>query len=110
MIQRLMFALLASAVPATALSAQPATAQATNADARLKSLYDDYARCDAKERGYGENAERGELQALDYLPRVDAGTQERRAAFRREMLAKLKAIDLDQLSPPEKVNAAVFRT
>ncbi len=109
MIQRLMFALLVSAVPTTSLPGQPAPAQATTADARLKALYDAYARWDAKEGGYGENAT-GEQQALDYLPRVDAAAQERRAAYRRDMLAKLDAIPLNQLSPAEQVNAAVFRT
>ncbi|MEO7602634.1 MAG: DUF885 family protein, partial [Sphingomicrobium sp.] len=72
-------------------------------------LYDAYARWDAKEGGYGEDAG-GEQQALDYLPRVDAAAQERRASYRRDMLAKLEAIPLNQLSPAEKVNAAVFRT
>ena len=109
MIQRLMFALLVSAVPTTSLPGQPAPAQATTADARLKALYDAYARWDAKEGGYGENAT-GEQQALDYLPRVDAAAQERRAAYRRDMLAKLDAIPLNQLSAAEQVNAAVFRT
>jgi uncharacterized protein (DUF885 family) len=110
MIPRLMFALLVCGVPPTALAAQSAPAPATSADARLKALYDDYARWDAKEGGYGENAEGGELQALDYLPRIDAATQQRRAAYRRDVLARLDAIPLDQLSPAEQVNAAVFRT
>ena len=109
MIQRLMFALLVSAVPATPAVAQPALAQATSADARLKALYDAYAHWDAKEGGFGEDA-KGEQQALDYLPRADAAAQDRRAAFRRDMLAKLDAIPLNQLSAAEKVNAAVFRT
>lgn len=109
MIQRLLFALLISVVPATSLAAQSASSQATTADARLKALYDAYARWNAKESAYGE-AEGGEEQTLDYLPRVDAAAQERRAAYRRDMLAKLEAIPLNQLSPAEQVNAAVFRT
>ena len=109
MIQRLAFALLASAVPAAALPAQAAPAEAASADGRLKALYDDYARWDAREGGYGEDS-KGEQQALDYLPRVDVAAEEKRAAFRRDMLAKLAAIPLNQLSPAEQVNAAVFRT
>ena len=54
MFQGLMFALLVSAIPATALPAQPAPVQAATADARLKALYDAYARWDAKEGGYDE--------------------------------------------------------
>ena len=109
MIQRLLFALLVSAVPVTVTVAQPAPAQAASADARLKALYDAYARWDAKEGGYAEDS-KGEPQPLGYLPRVDAAAHDRRAAFRRDMLAKLDAIPLAQLSPAEQVNAAVFRT
>ena len=109
MIRRLLLALLVSAVPASAALAQPAPAQATSADARLRALYDAYARWDAREGGYGEDAA-GEQQPLDYLPRVDRSAHERRAAFRRDMLAKLDAIPLNQLSSAEQVNAAVFRT
>ena len=109
MIRSLLFALLVSAVPATALAQQPAPAQASSADAQLKALYDAYARWDAKEGGYDEGAN-GEPQPLGYHPRVDAASQEQRAAYRRAMLAKLDAISLGQLSPPEQVNAAVFRT
>lgn len=87
----------------------PTRQTATPADLQLRALYDAYARWDAKEGGYGEDSA-GEQQPLDYLPRADAAAQERRAAYRRDMLAKLDAIPLGQLSPAEQVNAAVFRT
>ena len=108
-IRRLLFALLVSTVPATVAAAQSLPAQAATADAQLKALYDAYARWDAKEGGYDEGPG-GEPQPLDYHPRVDAASQERRAAFRRDMLAKFDALALNQLSPAEQVNAAVFRT
>ena len=109
MIRPLLIALLLATVPAVASGAQPAAVQANSADAQLKALYDAYARWDAREGGYGEDA-KGEPQPLDYLPRVDAATQQRRAAFQRDMLAKLNAIPHGQLSAAEQVNAAVFRT
>ena len=102
--------LIAATVPLVSpLAAQPAPAAATTADQKLKALYDAYATWVAKEGGYGESAE-GEQQALDYLPRVDLAAQERRAIYRREMLGRLNAIPLANLSPPEQVNAAVLRT
>ena len=82
MIHRFAFALLAFRRPSVDFAAQVAPPQAASADGQLKALYDAYARWDAKEGGYGEDAE-GEQQALDYLPRVDAAAQERRAAFRQ---------------------------
>ena len=81
----------------------------TSADARLKALYDDYAAWDAKESGYFENA-RGEIESTSYLQRVDEASQLRRAAHLKELLAQLDTIQTAQLSPDEKVNAAVFRT
>ena len=46
----------------------------------------------------------------NYPPKVDAATQERRAAHLRDLLARLNAIPEGQLSSEEKVNAAIFRT
>jgi uncharacterized protein (DUF885 family) len=109
MIHTLLFALLVSAAPPTAPAMKSVPAQAATADSRLKALYDAYARWDAREGGYSEDS-KGQPQPLDYLPRVDAAAQERRAAYQRDMLAKLNAIPLGQLSPAEQVNAAVFRT
>ena len=93
-----------------AIAAPPAKhlAQST-ADARLKALYDGYAAWDAKEFGYFENA-RGETESAAYLPHVDEASQLRRAAHLKQLLAKLNAIPVAQLSPAEQVNAAVFRT
>lgn len=100
----------AALVPAAALAAAPARqATPSNADRRLKALYDGYAAWDAKESGVFED-ERGNIKPLDYLPRVDAATQQRRAAHLQQLLDQLNAIPKAQLSSDEQVNAAVFRT
>jgi uncharacterized protein (DUF885 family) len=92
-------------------SSAPLEAQAarTAADLKLQSLYDGYANWEAKEYGYFED-ERGETKPLNYLPKVDAASQLRRAAHLRMLLGQLNAIPAEQLSPDERVNAAVFRT
>jgi uncharacterized protein (DUF885 family) len=87
----------------------PAPAAATSADARLRALYNGYSAWDAKESGYFED-ERGELKPSDYLARVDVQSQLRRAARIKELLDQLSTIPVAQLSPAERINAAVFRT
>jgi uncharacterized protein (DUF885 family) len=96
-------------VPVAAQSAPARAAAQASADARLKALYDGYAAWDAKESGVVQNPE-GETKPADYLPRVDPATQQRRAPHLQELLTQLNAIPSAQLSPSEKVNAAVFRT
>ena len=44
------------------------------------------------------------------IPRVDAASQFRRAAHLKMLLDRLNAIQPEQLSPDERINAAVFRT
>src|SRR5438445_7960862 len=106
--------LLASvcAVPA-AVQAQtpPAAAQPapSAADLKLRALYDGYSAWDAKEGGYFEDA-RGENKPTDYLPHVDEASQFRRAQHLKDLLDQVNAISAAQLSPDERVNAAVFRT
>jgi len=105
-------ALTAAWIAAPAIAQAPAAthqAAPTAADRRLKALYDGYAAWDAKESGNFQDS-RGETKPADYLPRVDAATQQRRAAHLRDLLKQLNAIPVAQLSPEEKVNAAVFRT
>lgn len=99
----------ASAVPLPVQAAPVRPATENSADARLKALYDGYAAWDAKESAVFENS-RGEVEAADHLPKVDSASQQRRAAHLQELLAKLNAIPEAQLSPGERVNAAVFRT
>ena len=97
----------ARAEPAAAPVLQSAPSRV--ADSRLKALYDGYSTWDAKESGYFLDS-RGELKPTDYLPRIDAATQETRAAHLKELLTQLNAIPEAQLSVGERVNAAVFRT
>ena len=106
-----LFAALAAAVPGASVHAQtpaPQTAPESEADRRLKQLYDAYSTWDAKEFGYFEDS-RGENKPADYLPRVDPATHLRRAAFLRQTLADLDRIPTIALSTEEQVNAAVLR-
>jgi uncharacterized protein (DUF885 family) len=107
------FAIVSAATVAAPAHAQtPAVAHQpapSAADRMLRALYDGYAAWDAKESGNFQDS-RGETKPADYLPRVDAATQQRRAAHLQDLLKQLDAIPVAQLSPPEKVNAAVFRT
>ncbi len=91
--------------------AAPATKSAvrSDADVRLRALYDGYAAWEDKEFGFFENA-RGERERKDYLPHVDQASEQRRAAHLKEVLAQLEAIPAAELSPDEQVNAAVLRT
>ena len=102
--------LLGTAVvlPCTA-QAQTMSVQPGTADARLRALYDSYSSWDAKESEQFQDS-RGETKPTAHLPHVDAASQLRRAAHLRELLEQLNAIPMQQLSPVEQVNSAVFRT
>jgi uncharacterized protein (DUF885 family) len=103
--------LLGASILGAPARAAPVSANSprTSADARLKALYDGFAEWQAKEFGYFENA-RGESEQTGHLTHVDTPSQLRRAAHERDLLAQLNAIPTAQLSPDERVNAAVFRT
>lgn len=111
MAKTLLLAAAAAFLLPTGVWAQPAPAAAQRpaADAKLRALYDGYAAWDAKESEQFEDA-RGETKPTAHLPHVDEATQLRRAAYVRDLLSQLNAIPLQQLSPDEQVNAAVFRT
>jgi uncharacterized protein (DUF885 family) len=98
------------ALCAPAMAAPPAKPAAQpSADARLKALYDAYAKWDAQESGQFFNS-KGELDPADHLPRVDTPSQLRRKAHIEDVLRQLDTIPAGQLSSAEQVNAAVFRT
>ncbi|WP_336959988.1 DUF885 domain-containing protein [Sphingobium aquiterrae] len=100
-------ALALTASQASAQQAAPAPQAAGPADARLKALYErewTWRQAEGLRGGRG-----GDEAGLDHLPKVDAATQARHLAYWRQALAELDTIPLDQLSPEEKVNAAVFR-
>ena len=103
-------ALLALAIvqPVSALAQDPPPA-ATEADRRLKALYEGYADWTQKEYGFFEDA-KGENQSAGYLAKVDTATQLARAEYLKRVLAQLDAIPTAQLSPGERVNAGVLRT
>jgi uncharacterized protein (DUF885 family) len=88
---------------------QPQQAARSEADQRLKALYEGYAAWQLKEAGYFEDAD-GASKPANYLERVDRDTQARRAAHLGGLLMQLNAIPAAQLPGDEKVNAAVLRT
>ncbi|MFC7498236.1 DUF885 domain-containing protein [Enterovirga sp. GCM10030262] len=98
---------IALAAPATAQTAS-ATAEAAGADARLRALYD--AEWAWRMNEYHRVKQDEDWVAGDRLPDVDAAAQSRRLAYLEKTLAQLQAIPVDQLSPEERINAAVFRT
>ena len=98
---------IALAAPATAQTAS-ATAEAGGADARLRALYD--AEWAWRMNEYHRVKQDEDWVAGDRLPDVDAAAQSRRLAYLEKTLAQLQAIPFDQLSPEERINAAVFRT
>ena len=97
------------ALPAHAQAPAAGQQAATSADRRLQALYDAYGAWAAREFEYFEDA-RGETKPTGRLASVDAASQLRRAAYERQLLEQLNAIPEEQLSGPERVNAAVFRT
>ena len=102
-------ALLTATSPSLVHAQAPAApVAATSADARLKALYEAYADWDQKESGFFVDA-KGENKPASYLPKVDPATQLARAKFEQGLLDQLNAIPVADLSPPEKVNAAVLR-
>ncbi|WP_129794562.1 DUF885 family protein [Sphingosinicella sp. CPCC 101087] len=99
--------LLLSAVPLASASGQVPAAQAGSADARLRALYDAEWEWRSEEFGFGED---GYSFGGASLPSVAPEAQERRLRYWSQTLAQLERIPVDQLSPEEKINAAVFRT
>lgn len=83
--------------------AAPATAQTASAVARLKALYE--AEWERLSKEYSRDGEEGSS-----LPAVDAASQRERLAAAQKALAELDKVPADQLSPEERINAAVFRT
>jgi uncharacterized protein (DUF885 family) len=50
------------------------------------------------------------LASDDHLPKVDAASEQARIAYWTKTLAALDRVPVEQLSPEERINAAVFRT
>jgi uncharacterized protein (DUF885 family) len=101
-------ALVAQPVLARPQAATPAVA-ATSADARLRAIYD--AEWAWRQKEFARLASDAPFSGgSDHLQRVDAASQEARLAYWTKTLAALNKIPVDQLSPEEQINAAVFRT
>jgi uncharacterized protein (DUF885 family) len=107
---RLALAALCLAAPAAALAQlQPAAAPApSSADARLKALYD--AEWAWRREQEGTLPGQGPGALADHLMSVTPAAQQARLAYWERALAELNTIPADQLSPEERINAAVFRT
>ena len=80
-----------------------------SADARLKALYEREWNWRQQELGRVKDASGRWVDGADHFPRVDAKTQAAHLAYWTDVLAQLDKIPADQLSPEEKINAAVFR-
>ncbi|MDH5835617.1 DUF885 domain-containing protein [Luteimonas kalidii] len=93
-------------MPATAV--EPAAgASASAADLALRALYErEWA---WRQQEFAREKIDGRWQASSRLPSVAPDDWERRAAYWTQVLEALDAIDPAQLSPAERVNAAVFR-
>lgn len=86
--------------------AQQAASAPQSADARLKALYDGYWAWAQADDG---RVKQGDRWVGMHLPDVSVPAQEKRIAYWRQTMATLDTIPVDQLSPEEKINAAVFR-
>lgn len=106
-------AALCAAFPAAALAQTPAAPAAsapapTSADQRLRQLYE--AEWEWRREQEGRLPGQGPGAAADHLPSVTPEAEQARLAYWERTLAELDTIPVDQLSPEERINAAVFRT
>src|SRR5690606_14743236 len=101
---------LSVAVAAPAAMAAPQDAPsgpASPAVAKLQALYTgEWA---WRQREFAYQQVDGEWKPSDHFPSVTPEAWKRRAAYRKQVLAQLDAIDVQALPHEEQVNAAVFR-
>ncbi|WP_129791654.1 DUF885 family protein [Sphingosinicella sp. CPCC 101087] len=108
-------ALMACLAPAAASAIQSPTGgqqqalqgESGSADERLRRLYE--AEWQWRQAEFGRTEGHGAGAAADHLPRVNAEAQQARLAYWERALAELDAIKTEELSPEERINAAVFR-
>jgi uncharacterized protein (DUF885 family) len=79
-----------------------------SADAKFEAIYTAEWKW-RQEQFPGSDDEGADAAMADHLPRVDAKSQAARLKYWNEVLAKLAAIQVDQLSPDNRVNYAVYR-
>lgn len=101
---RLNIGLLLAAAPASLHAQVPVE----SVDQQLRALYD--AEWDWRGKELGRPRGDGESGPGDHFPKMDAVSQQARIAYWTKTLAALDQIPVAQLSPEEKINAAVFRT
>src|SRR5215204_3586609 len=89
--------------PQAAFAKEPPQAS-SEADRRLKAIYESYSDWAQKEFGFFEDG-KGESQSAGFLPRVDPASQLARAEYLKRVHVELDAIPVAQLSPGERVNA-----
>ena len=96
--------------PASAQDAPAATLAppANAAESALRALYT--AEWDWRQAEFDRVRIDGRWQAGDRMSSVTPEAWARRAAYRKDVLAKLEAIPLDALGREERINAEVFRT
>ena len=104
----LLIAGLAFPLPAAAQQPPAAERQGQSADERLRRLYE--AEWRWRQAEFAQTEGRGPGAQADHLPRVDAAAQQARLAYWERTLAELDTIAVEELSPEERINAAVFRT
>lgn len=101
-------ALALSVLPLGATATAQVTAEVGNtADQALQALYTSEWEWRQQELAIGEGGSRG--PGADRLAKVDPESQARRLAYWQKTLAMLDTIDVDRLSPEERINASVFR-
>ncbi|WP_052130198.1 DUF885 domain-containing protein [Sphingomonas sp. 35-24ZXX] len=101
-------ALALSVLPLGATATAQVTAEVGNtADQALQALYTSEWEWRQQELAIGEGGSRG--PGADRLAKVDPESQARRLAYWQKTLATLDTIDVNRLSPEERINASVFR-
>ena len=94
-----------AALPTTAVASAPASASATSAaavDAQFRAIAEE-------EYAWRQKEMPSRASKPSNLPDVSAATQQRRLAYWTDIQNRLNAISLDQLSPSERTNYAVYR-
>ena len=89
-------------------TAQAPAPAASPADQALRTLYGE--EWTWRQQEFAREKIDGRWQASDRMPSIAPADWERRAAYWKQVLDALDGIPADQLSPPERVNAAVFRS
>nr|WP_240125812.1 DUF885 family protein [Thermomonas alba] len=94
-----------------ALARAQASAQATDADAALRAIYQsEWAWRTQQAAGWDEDSDGGADAARQpHLPDVGPAAQAARLAYLQDVLRRLDAIDVSTLSPGERLNYAVYR-